>query len=189
MRFSYDEIRSGNAVCTLEIDNQTFTFHPAFHTDALGDFVTYLASVHPLCKLSWKDGAFHKTNGGITWRTNPVLTRWEFRRNFEDLQMTITEIQNPMIDEKKNKKLPRKVVTTTCNFNEFVLCVVKELDRLIKRRGLLGYRQAWQTHTFPLDAFLALKHACLYNRPFELTKNHSGTSLEEELVLLMKDID
>jgi hypothetical protein len=74
------------------------------------------------------------------------------------------------------------------NFDEFVLSVVKDLDRIIKERGILGYRQEWQRYSFPMDAFLALKHACLYKKPFEITKKASGTSLEEELTLLLKEV-
>lgn len=188
MKFSYEDIRSGNATCILEINNQKYEFNPTFHSDALGDFVSYLASVHPLCKLSWKEGAFHKNNGGIEWHNGPFLLRWEFKRDFEDLEITITESQNPNIDRRMNTNLPRKVLKTKCNFDEFVICVVKELDRVIKQRGILGYRQEWQMYTFPVDGFLVLKYACLYKRPFEITKKHSGTSLEEELNLLIKNI-
>ncbi|WP_419394106.1 hypothetical protein [Cytobacillus praedii] len=80
-------------------------------------------------------------------------------------------------------------LSSACNFNEFILCVVKELDRVIKQRGILGYRQEWQNYTFPVDGFLALKYACLYNKPFEITKSQSGTSIDEELHLLIKNID
>lgn len=189
MEFSYIDIRSGNATCIFEINNQGFEFSPTFHSDALGDFVSYLASVHPLCKLSWKEGAFHKRNGGIEWMDGPFLLRWEFKRDFEDVEIIITRMQNPMIDRKKNTNFPKQLLKTKCNFNEFVYCVVKELDRVIKQRGILGYRQEWQSYAFPLDGFLALKYACLYNRPFEITKKDSGTSLEEELNLLIKDFE
>ena len=189
MKFSYVNIKSGNATCVLEINEQKFEFYPTFHSDALGDFVSYLASIHPLCKLSWKEGAFHKINGGIEWHTGPYLLRWEFKRDFEDLEIIITEVQNPIVDRKMNTNLPKTVLKTKCNFDEFVLCIVKELDRIIKQRGILGYRQEWQNSTFPVDGFLALKYACLYKKPFEITKKDSGTSLDEELTLLNKNID
>ncbi|RSD28650.1 hypothetical protein [Mesobacillus subterraneus] len=188
MRFSYVDIKSGNSTCILEINGQKYEFYPSFHSDALGDFVSYLASIHPLCKLSWKEGAFHKINGGINWCTDAYLLRWEFKRDFETLEIIVTENQNLDVDRKKNPNLPRTVLKTKCNFNEFTLCVVKELDRVIKQRGILGYRQEWQTHTFPLDGFLALKHACLYNKPFEITKKQNGTSLKDELNLLLIDM-
>ncbi|MFL0363080.1 hypothetical protein [Bacillus sp. PK3_68] len=189
MKFAYTNIKSGSATCVLEINDQRLEFYPTFHSDALGDLVTYLASVHPLCKLSWKEGAFHKRNGGIEWQTGPFLLRWEFKRDFEDLEIIITEIQNPLVDRIKNTDLPREVLKAKCNFDEFVFCIVKELDRIIKQRGILGYRQEWQNDTFPLDGFLALKHACLYNKPFEISQKRNGTSLEEELNLLMKNIN
>lgn len=189
LKFSYIDIRSGNAKCVLEINKQAYEFYPTFHSDALGDFVSYLASVHPLCKLSWKEGAFHQVKGGITWHTGPMLLCWELKRDFDELEIIITEIQNPIADRKKNPNLPRTVLKAKCNFNEFILCVVKELDRVIKQRGILGYRQEWQNYTFPVDGFLALKYACLYNKPFEITKSQSGTSLDEELHLLIKNID
>lgn len=78
---------------------------------------------------------------------------------------------------------------TTCKFDDFVLCVIKEVDRVIKQRGILGYRQEWQNYTFPMDGFLALKYAYLYKKPFEITKKNSGTSLEEELSLLLLAIE
>ena len=61
MKFSYVNIKSGNATFVLEINGEKLEFHPTFHSDALGDLVSYLASIHPLCKLSWKEGAFHKS--------------------------------------------------------------------------------------------------------------------------------
>ena len=189
MKFYYDDIRSGNATCTFEINDKKMVFSPSFHSDALGDFVTYLASIHPLCKLSWKEGAFNKRNGGIEWQTGPYLLCWEFKRDFEDLEITITEKQNFIVERKVTDKLPRKILQTKCNFEEFVLCVVKELDRVIKQRGVLGYRQEWQYYTFPLDGFLALKYACLYKKPFEITKKNSGTKIKDEINLLLSPIE
>ncbi|CAG9620419.1 hypothetical protein [Sutcliffiella rhizosphaerae] len=150
MKFSYIDIKSGNATCIFEIDKKKFEFYPSFHSDGLGDFVTYLASVHPLCKLSWKDGAFHKTIGGIHWDAGPFLLFWEFKRDFEDLTITITEKQNFKVEQTKIPHLPREIIKATCDFEEFVICVVRELDRIINLRGILGYRQEWQNHTFPL---------------------------------------
>ncbi|ATP40381.1 hypothetical protein CSE16_10160 [Solibacillus sp. R5-41] len=189
MKFYYDDISSGNATCTFEINDKKMEFYPSFHSDALGDFVTYLASIHPLCKLGWKEGAFHKRNGGIEWHTGPVLLCWEFKRDFEDLEIIITEKQSFIVDRKINDKLPRKILKTKCNFEEFVLCVVKELDRVIKQRGILGYRQEWQNYTFPIDGFLALKYACLYKKTFEIAKINSGTVIEDELNLLLSAIE
>lgn len=188
LNFSLTDIKSGNATFIFEINDKKFEFHPSFHSDAVGNFVSYLASIHPLCKLSWKEGAFHKINGGIEWHTGPYLLNWELKRDFEDLEIIITEKQNFMIERKVNTNLPRKLLKTRCKFDDFVLCVVKELDRVIKQRGILGYRQEWQNYSFPMDGFLALKHACLYKKPFEITKNNSGTSLEKELNLLLIDI-
>ena len=112
------------------------------------------------------------------WCYTGYILCWEFKRDFDELEIIITETQNPIADRKKNPNLPRTVLKTKCNFNEFILCVVKELDRVIKQRGILGYRQEWQNYTFPVDGFLALKYACLYNKPFEITKSQSGTSIE-----------
>lgn len=189
MNFSFIDIRSGSATCVFEINHKRFEFYLSFHSDALGDFVSYLASIHPLCKLSWKEGAFHKTNGGIHWQTGPYLLNWEFKRDFEDLEIIITEKQNFTVDRKVNTNLPKLILKTTCKFDDFVLCVIKELDRVIKQRGILGYRQEWQNYTFPIDGFLALKYAYLYKKPFEITKKNSGTSLEEELNLILLAIE
>jgi hypothetical protein len=189
LKFSYVDIRSGSATCNFEINNKKFEFYPSFHSDALGDFVSYLASVHPLCKLSWKEGAFNKINGGINWHIGPLLLCWEFKRDYEDLEITITEKQNFIVERNQNRNLPRELLKTKCNFDEFVYCVVKELDRVIKQRGILGYRQGWQNDTFPIDSFLSLKYAYLYKKPFEITKKDSGTSLEEEVNLLLKAIE
>jgi len=52
--------------------------------------------------------------------------RWEFKRDFEDLEIIITEVQNPIANRKMNPNLPKRVLKTKCNFDEFVLCVVKE---------------------------------------------------------------
>lgn len=65
MKFSYIDIKSGNATCIFEINGKKFEFSPTFHSDALGDFLSYLASIHPLCKLSWKEGAFHHIKGEL----------------------------------------------------------------------------------------------------------------------------
>ncbi|KMJ59899.1 hypothetical protein AB685_03340 [Bacillus sp. LL01] len=189
MKFSYVDIKSGNATCIFEVNGKKFEFSPTFHSDALGDFLSYLASKHPLCKLSWKEGAFHHRNGGIDWHMGPILLGWEFNRNFQELEITLTEKQNYMAERVQNKNFPRVILKTVCNFDDFVLCVVKEIDRVIKQRGILGYRQVWQNYTFPIDSFLALKHACLNKKPFELTKKDNGTSIEEELSLLIKEID
>lgn len=143
---------------------------------------------NPLCKLNWKEGAFRKKNGGVLWCTSPRALRWEFKRDFEELTITITEYKDYYLREGEQFDKGILILKTTCSFQEFVGCVVKELDRVIKERGILGYRQQWQRDTFPLDGFLALKHAYLYNKPFEFTKKNSGTSLEEEIKLLLVEI-
>lgn len=62
------------------------------------------------------------------WKEGPLLLCWEFKRDFEDLIITIKEKQNYIAEEKKNNNLPRVILNVKCNFDEFVLNVVKELD-------------------------------------------------------------
>lgn len=122
MKFSYVNIKKGNATFVLEINGEKLEFHPTFHSDARGDLVSYLASIHPLCKLSWKEGAFHKITGGIEWHTGPFLLRWEFKRDFEELEILITEVQSPIPGIKTNPNWPKMVLKTkaTPDHNEGV---------------------------------------------------------------------
>ena len=57
---------------------------------------------------------------------------------------------------------PEMILKTRCKFDEYRLCVLRELERVFKQ-GILGDRQEWPSYTFPIDGFLSLKYAYLYN--------------------------
>jgi len=186
MNFRISRISNGNLDIDLEIDNFSVRFNPTFETDALGEFVTYLAAIHPLCNVGWKPGAFNKVEP-LVWHQGGILVEWVLKRDFEDLTIQLTYKQNgAMYNDEVNKVLDQK--TISCNFDTFVFNVVKELDRVVKEYGILGYRYGWQSFSFPLDGYLALKRAVLHQQPFNLLDGNS-TSLIEEIELIMKNIE
>ena len=48
---------------------------------------------------------------------------------------------------------PEMILKTRCIFDEYDLCVLRELDGVFNQRGILGYRQEWPSYTFPIDGF------------------------------------
>jgi hypothetical protein len=80
----------------------------------------------------------------------------------------------------------------TFDFYEFIVEFVQEMDRILERYGLVGYRENW-SYEFPVGLYLMLKNICKGQNRLAISKlvaeQHFGTDatvsdLDKELELL-----
>jgi len=73
-----------------------------------------------------------------------------------------------------------------------VRAIIWELDGLIKTHGIVGFRETWYNHDFPLAYFLKLKHYVTTQTAYDVTKYEdrgcalAKTDLEQDLLLLQQ---
>ena len=65
-----------------------------------------------------------------------------------------------------------------------------EIDALIKRHGIIGYREEWSTFEFPFSTFLKLEHYMLEKQKYPVNQDGEETSsnLNSDLELLLQEI-
>ncbi|MCA1745030.1 MAG: hypothetical protein LC643_04880, partial [Bacteroidales bacterium] len=66
----------------------------------------------------------------------------------------------------------------------FYLTIIKELDEMIKRLGLLNYAQMWQNDEFPLTYFLLLKKYLIEWKRWSPSLEESDV-LESEFMMVL----
>lgn len=126
----------------------------------------------------------------IDWESEATGTEIVFKLIDEDnLHIKVIGFENLSL-----KLNPEVNIETTCSYNEFLKTVIKEIDRLIKKYGIVGYRETWYEHDFPLSTFLKLKHYILNLNKYPiimidyLGDELAKTDLQNDIQLLMMEI-
>lgn len=57
------------------------------------------------------------------------------------------------IDSKKDEQ-GAVVVDTVCTLSDLLTEIIKEIDSLLTKHGIVGYRETWDAHDFPLSSYL-----------------------------------
>jgi hypothetical protein len=186
MKFEYQLTGLGWADGIIEINNQEHIFGVSYLTDGLGDFLNALMQLNKYCVPDDEC----KANTSLEWESEPAGTIIILKLieednlylkvvGYEDLSLKL----NPVVD-----------IETTCSYTEFLLYVVKEIDLLIKKYGIVGYRETWYEHDFPLSTFLKLKQYIVNSIKYptqmvEVLGNElEKTDLQNDINLLMMEI-
>ena len=93
--------------------------------------------------------------------------------NDEQIQVTI-EIFQDGIRELEGKKLGELLLSEQCNLKEFIQEIVKSLDSLLIKYGLVGYRENWSRADFPIGRYLKLKHFIQHNQLIDVENINKG---------------
>lgn len=183
--FKVNDIQHGMMEVTFNIDDVPYALYPTAATNALGDLVSALAAVHPLCDTTqWKFEKSYPANY-VFWDQNAIVTEWKFTLEDDTLYIRVQD-QAKGIGYNTSRHVLHETTIET-DLTSFTTMIVREMDRIIKQYGILGYRQHWQEHTFPIDSYLALKQAMLKDCSFGVN-NKEQTSLDEEVAILLATI-
>ncbi|MEW4212082.1 hypothetical protein Q0O85_26550 [Priestia megaterium] len=145
MKFNYYLNGYGWAQAFIEIDSKKLEFTPSYLSDAFGDLLRSLVSL-----------LIHEEEvATVVWDEEPSGVEWTFvRKNSDELSIKITLYEETY---EINKQKGKVVLHTDCLFIEFIKEVVREADQLLISNGILGYRNIWDLHEFPISSYLQLK--------------------------------
>ncbi|WP_407270278.1 hypothetical protein [Radiobacillus sp. PE A8.2] len=187
MEFIFELDGLGWAHSKVEVNNQEMEFVASYSGDCLGDFLEALVMLNPLCFLrDKKDMVMNRTF--CEWDGEPDGIVWSFELTTNN-SLYIVAVAYDDIYEKENAQL---IIKTECPYDVFVRTVLVEIDRLIKRQGVIGYREQWGSFDFPLSSFLKLKHYILSKQTYPVEgspRKELRSNLITDLDLFLKEIN
>ncbi|WP_216827457.1 hypothetical protein [Alkalihalobacterium elongatum] len=187
MEFKYVLSGTGWATCNLEINRQKLEFTASYVTNCLDDFLVALMQINPDCVPSLE----LKKVSSCQWDGEPDGVVWTFELKKE----RVLSLKAEYFDDLSMKNKPEIWINTECLYDDFLKCVIREVDLLVKRQGIVGYRTDWDDCDFTLSTFLRLKHSIVSKEPFPVEEVIVDNDLETrsqlryELELLLQDID
>lgn len=175
LKFEYELSGLGWADGFIEIDKNICYFTTSYLTNALDDFLHALLYIIPNCV---PDDVL-KQQTIVEWYAEPGGIEWTLSRvNNRKIHIKIVSYSD-MYD----KQNPETVINSTCRMIDFVEIVVKSLDTLIKTHGIVGYKDCWYKHDFPLSSLLKLKNFCMTRKEFIVTEYiHKGCDLKKTMI-------
>jgi hypothetical protein len=192
LRFKYILNGSGWAEGFIEVNSQKCEFNPSYLTDALGDLLEGLVEV----TFNTNHKQRHFNTVFFDWDEEPNGLEWMLAP-LEDGKVSIKIKSFDDISSKDNEQ-GIYVLNSVCNLKDLTEEIIKEVDSLIKNHGVVGYKESWVNHEFPLGSFLKLKHYLKENKKIELdyiegeNKGYGGyykSALSTELTLLTDKFD
>ncbi|MBA9029458.1 hypothetical protein [Peribacillus huizhouensis] len=153
MKFQYNLNGSGWAEGFIEVNSQRCEFNPSYLTNALGDLLDSLVEL-----LTYEPNPKKKIFNTVffDWNEEPTGLEWVLTR-LEDEKVSLFIKSFDDIDLKKDEQ-GTVVINTICTLSELITEITKEVDNLLTKHGIVGYRETWEMHDFPLSSYLKLKH-------------------------------
>jgi hypothetical protein len=116
----------------------------------------------------------------VEWYCDEYIFVLEFSSiDGKSLQLSITRNSAPF-----GEQVPTKRISGSIELELFYLTIIKELDEMIKRMGLLNYAQIWQNDEFPLTYFLLLKKYLIEWKRWSPSLEESDV-LESEFMMVL----
>lgn len=129
----------------------------------------------------------------FTWDDEPGGYEWQIDRKSKNKMHVV--IKSIYEDVSSLPKYGEIVLNKVVDFRVFTTVIVREIDRIVKEFGLLGFRANWINDNggfmqFPLSSFLRLKYYLLYNKVLwiQLEGKTENWSLKEEIDLLDAEV-
>jgi len=149
MEFEYNLSGTGWADVEISFPSGSYYCDVSYLSDALGDFLLSLLELNPQCVPD--DELKNKTS--CVWYEEPGGTEFSFKRSGKKLDIKVISYED--IELKINKKT---IFNERVLYDDFVFIVIKQVDYLLKKHGLVGYKETWYNYEFPISSFLKLKH-------------------------------
>lgn len=175
-QFTYELGEPGTAKASFAYHDVALDFELSNICNPLGDMLSGLVSLLASPSYLWgEEGMSH-----IEWYNDSDSFYWQLTlRNRETLNIRIVKSAG-FFDEGETELL-----NADCVCNEFIYCIISELDTLIKRTGMLNYSQQWQKAEFPITYFLFLKKVLIDNGRWHPGSRKQCDILSDEVLLLL----
>jgi len=175
MIFEYILNGTGWADVKLKINGCECVFNPSYVSEPLGDLVESLLQMIP----GFISEDELKTDVTFYWDEEPTIVRWNFIRQGSELKIKVTTYD----DDLSNYKVK---LNELCNFNAFVSEVVRSLEKMLSKHGIVGYKETWSGHDFPISGYLKLKHYIDGNNkyPIKTLDGYETSDLSNEISTL-----
>jgi hypothetical protein len=149
VKFKYQLTDPGSAVCILEINDHPVEFRISNAGNPLSDLLRGMVSLIFEPSHIWEEENIQL----IDWYGIETSYKWIFSTDDgENVNIKIIEYSDLFDSSTGVTKL-----NEVCLSYDFYLGIISELDKFIKKTGLLNYEQQWQKDEFPLTYFLILK--------------------------------
>jgi hypothetical protein len=187
VKFKYYLSGIGWANCIVEVNGQKLEFTASYLTDCLYDFLRSLMLLNSFCVP--KDEIRQETE--CKWDGEPEQIEW----TFELRKNNRLNIKAVYYEDDFNLDTSEILMDTECPYDDFLRIVLKEVDALIKRHGIIGYREDWNEHDFPLTTFLKLKHYIIHKQKYPIQEvqeefdKETRSNLKYDLDLLLQEIN
>ncbi|MBP3950238.1 hypothetical protein [Bacillus suaedae] len=187
MKFKYSLSGTGWATCIVEVNGQKLEFTASYLTDCLYDFLRSLMLLNSFCVP--KDETRRETE--CEWEGEPEGIIW----SFELKENNILNIKAVYYENEGNKDKTKTLIKTEYPYDDFIMNVLTELDVLIKRHGIIGYREEWDGFDFPLTAYLKLKHYIIHKQKYPIKEAQgefdieTRSNLKYDLELLLQEFN
>lgn|GEM_PF-3672765 len=187
----------GWAESRLSISGQNAGFEVSYLCDPIYDLLQGLLSITPEYAAQNFDTKKSESECSFLWRGEPKSYLWNFEvLEKEKLKIRITSSDEYCggqytMDQMKTPPPDEKIeMDVTCEFHSFLKTVIWEFDRLIKDYGLVRIDDSWDHSSegsFPIAAFLKLKHKVLYGSRYPWAEETEKVScrLKSDLELLL----
>ena len=187
VKFKYYLSGIGWATYIVEVNGQKLEFTASYITDCLSDFLRSLMHLNSFCVP--KDEIKKETE--CEWEGEPEGIIW----SFELKEKNILNIKAVYYEDEFSKDKTKTLIKTEYPYDDFIMIVLKEIDALIKRHGLLGYREEWCDFDFPLTTFLKLKQYIVHKQNYPIQQiqgefdTETRSNLKYDLELLLQEIN
>lgn|GEM_PF-1507989 len=188
MKFTYELQSIGWAKVYLQISNSEVYVEPSYLSEPLIDLVKSLESLVP--KLVEEDEIRKVVE--FDWDSEPAIYNWKIGL----LKNNKVQIVITLYSDGLKTDSGEVIFCEACDLDELILNVVRSMDLLLKKHGLIGYRKQWNAADFPVSSYLQLKRYIVFNEEFPTNISRSDewieqieTDLTEELILLIRPFD
>ena len=186
VEFKYYLSGAGWATCMVEVNGQKLEFTASYLSDCLADFLRALMLLNSYCVP--RDEA--RREAECEWEGEPDGIIWSFELKENNRLNIIADYY----EDERNKEKKTTLINTEYPYDEFLRIVLKDLDALIKRHGIIGYREEWDEFDFPLSTFLKLKHYIIHKQKYPIKEAQGEFDIETrsdlgyDLGLLLEEI-
>jgi len=176
--FKYELQSPGSAIATFRANGEDVEFELTNVSNPLGDLLEGLVTMITTPSHMWGEDNVCR----IIWYGESSTYNWTITHIDDTLcHIKITESVDFFGDDTESE-----LIELEFPFHGFIYCIVSELDKFIKKIGLLNYAQKWQKDEFPITQFLFLKKTLIDNNKWDAPENENADNiLSSEMMMLL----
>ncbi len=170
-KFSFELLdQPSTARAVYEVDGIENEFILSGVSNPLGDMLSTLTTMLLTPSHLWEE----KNMAAFVWYCEEESYNWTLILKDQGiLSIRITQSCEFFGDDEV------EIVNGDCYLLDFLECIVVELDRFIKKIGLLNYLQQWRENSFPITYLLYLKKYLIENNRWEASNTEEPAVLKE----------